>query len=327
MNGCAKLLATCAIALIATACMLGCGGSSGDAAIALIAGHAVTSQMVAHWMAVETASEGPVVSAKPALRRWALGLLILWRWALGEAHEVGVRVGEQEAEKQLTLSRTSRAQGIDYEWFPHERGLVRFLTAPKVTELDQLWLVKLGMLASRIEQRRVAVTRAAIPPARVLAYYRQHRGQFFVGERRDIKAIMNKNRSQVIEAKRELQAGRAFASVEEQFNQSIEGGLRLGRARGRGEKRYEKDYFAAPPHVLVGPFHEILYYIFEVAHIRPGYQRTLAEVEPKIRQRLATQDVDSTFQTIYEQKWRARTRCRTGYTAPGCGRYEAVIAG
>jgi hypothetical protein len=280
--------------------------------------------MVAHWMTVEVAADGKVESGKPTRRRWALGLLILWEWTLDEAHETGVRVGAQEAEKQLALSRTSRAQGLEYEWFAHERELVRFLTAPKVAASDQLWLTRLGMLASRIIQRRLMLTRAAIAPARVLAYYRQHRGQFVVGERRDIKAIMNKSRSQVVEAKRELQAGRSFASVEERFNQSIEGGLRLGRARGAGEKRYEKDYFAAPPHVLVGPFHEILYYIFEVAHIRPGYQRTLSEVEPRIRQRLAAHDVS---RAVYEQKWRARTRCRTGYTAPGCGRYEAAIAG
>jgi hypothetical protein len=276
--------------------------------------------MVEHWMAVEAAAGARDASEKAALRRSTLNLLILWQWTLGEAREAGVRVGDQEAKRQLDLSKIGLAQGVEAESFPHERELVRFLS-------DQLRLIKLAMLAARLIQHREALTRATIAPARILAYYRQHRGRFVVGERRDIKAIMSKRRSQVLEAKRELQAGRDFASVAEQFNESIEGGLRLGRARGRGEKRYEKDYFAAPPHVLVGPFHEILYYIFEVAHIRPGYQKTLAEAEPAIRQRLAAHDVSSSFQAVYEQKWRARTRCRTGYTAPGCGHYEAAIVG
>jgi hypothetical protein len=278
-------------------------------------------------MAVETAADGRAAPGRAALRRWALGLLILWEWTLSEAHEVGVRVGDREAREQLDSSNATIAQGAQYEWFPHERELRRFLVAPKVAVSDQLWLIKLGMLASRLTQHRLVLARSAIAPTRILAYYRQHRGQFVVSERRDIKAIMNKSLPPVLEAKRELQAGKAFASVEEEFNQSIEGGLRLGRARGAGEKRYEKDYFAAPPHKLVGPFHEILYYIFEVAHIRSGYQQTLAEADPKIRRRLAAGDVGSSYQTVYERKWRARTRCRTGYDAAGCGRYEASIAG
>ncbi len=312
--------------LAAAACLSGCGESTGDALVALVAGRGITKQRVAHWMKVDATADSHAASNEKTLRRWAVGLLISWEWTLHAAHEVGARVGDREAEKQLELSQSSRAQGVEYEWFAHEGELAQFLTAPKLATSDQLWLVKLGMLASRLTQRRIAIRQSAIARSRVLTYYRQHRGEFVVGERRDIKAIMNKSNSQVLEAKRELQAGRSFKSVAEQFNQSIEGGLRLGRARGRGEKRYEKDFFAAPLHKLVGPFHEILYYVFEVAHIRRGYQRTLAEVEPAIRHRLAARDVESgSYRGAYEQTWRARTRCRTGYTAPGCGRYEATL--
>lgn len=300
--------------------------SADGVVVALVAGHGITKQTVAHWMEVDATADSVAASSKRTLRLLAVGLVISWEWTLQAAHEVGVRVGDREAEKQLKLSQINLAQGVGYEWFAHERDLLRFLTAPKVATSDQLWLVKLGMLASKLTQRRIALRQAAIARSRVSTYYRQHRREFVVGERRDIKAIMNKSRARVLDAKRELQAGRSFESVAERFNQSIEGGLRLGRARGRGEKRYEKDYFAAPLHKLVGPFHEILYYIFEVAHIRRGYQRSFTEVEPAIRHLLAARDVESgSYRAAYEQTWRARTRCRTGYMAPGCGRYEVAL--
>jgi hypothetical protein len=315
------------MALAIAAAVGGLVGASDEALVASVGGKGITDRALNHWMTVEVAADGRAAPGRSALRRRALGLLILWDWTLGEAHEVGVRVGEGEAKKQLELSKIIQAEGVKFELLPHERDMTRFLLAPKVAPSDQLWLIKLGMLALRLTQHRLASARSAIAPARVLAYYRRHRGQFVAGERRDIKAIMNSSRAKVVEAKRELQAGRRFASVAERYNQSIEGGLRLGRARGAGKKRYEKDYFAAPPHVLVGPLHEILYYIFEVMSIRPGYQKTLTQAEPAIRQRLAAHDESAILLQAYERKWRARTRCRAGYAAPGCGRYEAAIAG
>ena len=117
-----------------------------------------------------------------------------------------------------------------------------------------------------------------------------------------------------------MQKGVNFGLVAERFNRSIEGGLRLGRGRGTQKKQYEKDYFSAPPHVLVGPRKEILYYVFEVFHVRKGYERPLPEVEASIRDRLATLKLERAA-SAREMSWRSRTICRSGYRASLCGRY------
>jgi hypothetical protein len=228
-------------------------------------------------------------------------------------------VGTSEADKQLALSKTDLLSGTSYEWFAGESKLYKYLMSRGVTTPDQLWLVRLAMLSSRLARSRAAAAQPVISRGRVLAYYRANKHRFYVGERRDIRAVMNRSLAQVIEAKRQLQAGVRFQTVAERFNQSIEGGLRLGRARGEGTKRYEKDFFAAPPHVLVGPLKEILYYVFEVMSVKPGHQKTLTEAEPTIRRELAAQDASTVLQKAYEQRWRAITHCRAKYTAAGCG--------
>jgi hypothetical protein len=332
MNRLVQLIGLCCVALAVAVAGGGCGGdraASGDAAsgevvVALVGGAQIGEKLLHHWMTVETAADGGSAPGEAAMRRQVLGLLISWRWTLGEAQEEGVQVSDAETRKQMGLSKADLTNGLRYEWFANEGELERYLVSPRVAESDQLWLLRLGMLAARLAQRRVKLAASAISHTQIAAYYGRHRPSFFVGERRDIRAIMNRSRARVVEAKRELQAGRSFSSVAERFNQSIEGGLRLGRARGEGTKRYEKDYFAAPPHVLVGPLKEILYYIFEVMSIRPGYQKTVAQAEPTIRQLLAQHDASTTLLQAYERKWRARTRCRVGFSAAGCGRYGGI---
>lgn len=301
----------------------GCAG--GDAVVASVGRQSISKASLDHWTAVELAADGENAPGAAELRNEALGLLISWEWTLGEARKLGVRVGTSEAGKQLALSKTDLLSGVSYEWFDGESKLGKYLMSTRVTTPDQLWLVRLAMLSLRLAQSRAVAEQSVIGRARIGAYYQRNKHLFYVGERRDIRAIMNKSRAQVIEAKRQLQAGVRFQAVAERFNQSIEGGLRLGRARGDGTKRYEKDYFAAPLHVLVGPLKEILYYVFEVMSVRPGHQKTLAEAEPAIRQRLAVQDASTALLKAYEHRWRAITSCRAGYTAPGCG--QAPTAG
>lgn len=291
--------------------------------VASVGSRNIRKELFEHWVAVASSVDGGTDSgsgsSRGAIRRTVLGLLISWEWTLGEAQETGVSVSEPDVVRQLALSEADLRDGVPYEWFAGERKLKKYLTSNKVTTQDRLWLVRLGMLAAKLFERRVTTARYEVRRARIADYYRLNKHSFVVSERRDVEAIINRSRSRVVEAKRELEAGVKFRDVAERFNQTIEGGLRLGRARGAGMKRYERDYFAAPPHVLVGPRKEILYYVFRVLSIKPRHRKTLAEVEPVIRQRLAAQDAARVLATTYERVWRPRTHCRAEYAVPECG--------
>jgi hypothetical protein len=124
------------------------------------------------------------------------------------------------------------------------------------------------------------------------------------------------SKPKIEQAKRGLIAGESFTTLAERFNQTPKGGLRIGITRGHGKKRYERDYFAARPHVLVGPLKELLYYVFEVMKVIPGGPETLQQAESSIRRRLGTEDT-AKLGTAAEAAWRMRTRCRGGYVCPG----------
>jgi hypothetical protein len=317
---------TCAIAIgsliaLASVSSVGCGTgrNSSDVIVASVAGAPIGSNLLKHWTSVELVGSD---RAQTAARRRALDLLISWAWTAAEARALRVSVTAPEAGKQLPLSQVDQSSSLDFEWFRGERLVKRLLGNPRISQSDQLRLLAMAMLASRVAQRHAELAEAKVPRAAIVAYYQHHRGQFRIGERRDIKAIVNWSKAKVIEAMREMQAGVRFHTIEERFNQTVEGGLRLGRARGSQAKRYEKDYFAAPPHVLVGPLKEILYYVFEVVRIRPGFQRTLAEAEPAIRRRLAAPGAGAVA-NAYERRWRERTVCQAGFVASRCGAYRS----
>lgn len=310
------------LAIAAASAAGGCGGSArggqASAGVVAVAGaRRIESAQLAHWAGVELAGGG--APSRALARRRALDLLIGWAWAQQQAAADGVSVSEAQARKQLELSKSDLASGVDYEWFPGEAALRPFLSSPRVAEADQLSLVREGLLQAKLARHRAALVQARLTPAQVLAYYRSHRRDFYVTERRDIRAIMNWKRDRVAEAKREMQAGKPFHEIEERFNQSVEGGLRLGRGRGTQEKQYERDYFSAPPHRLIGPRHEILYYVFEVLAIHPGYEKPLAQVERLIRRRLGERAAAGVLLKEYERSWRARTRCSSGEAASRCG--------
>jgi hypothetical protein len=307
------------LAVLAASIAAGCGGSGSSSATVVLAGaQRIDAAQLEHWIGVEMAAGGG--ASRSAARSQALDLLIGWAWTRQQASAEGLRVSAAEAAQQLARSTSGVGLGVEYEWFPGEAGLRRFLGSARVSRQDQLRVVTLGLLAARLASRRVKLAEAGVGRATIAAYYRRHLGEFHVGERRDIRAVMNKDRAKVVQAKREMQQHRPFHEIEERLNTSVEGGLRLGRGRGEQKKQYERDYFAAPPHRLIGPRHEILYYVFEVFAIHRGYQRTLAQVEPAIRRKLAERVAGTTLLTQFERSWRARTRCRSGYVTARCGR-------
>jgi hypothetical protein len=329
MKQSARLCASCCVLLAASIAAGGCGAGAGVAGgrlVASVGGARIGKSLLDHWIGVNLAAEGPGAFRRTPVTPATLGLLIAWQWTLGESRATGVRVSDAEAKRQLALSRANLVSGVAYEWFPQERAIQPFLASRSVSARDQLWVVRLGMLAGRLGQRRITLARRRLTHGQIVAYYRSNMHHFRVGERRDIEAIMSSSKRRVIEAKREMRAGVPFHLVAARFNESKEGGLRLGRARGSASKQYERDFFAAPPHVLIGPRKEILYYIFEVLHVRPGYQETVAQAEPAIRARLAEQEASGTLLRAYERKWRARTRCGAEYLLAACGEESTTTA-
>jgi hypothetical protein len=308
------------LALLACVVVSGCGASR--TVVASVAGAPVDSKLLDDWTRAEIAAGA--AHNRTEAKRQALGLLIRWLWTEGDARAMHVSVTPGEVEKELTLVRANLGDSARFEFFPGERFIKPFLQSPDVPQAEQSMLVRMALLALRVVQHETASAAARVPRAAVLSYYRSHTAEFWVRERRDIKAIMNWHKPSILKAKRELQAGTPFHAVEEHFNQSEEGGLRLGRAPGSQIKQYEKDYFSAPAHVLIGPRKELMYYVFEVVSIKPAHKRALAQVERLIRRHLAA-PYAAAARRAAERRWQTKTVCVAGYQTSACGGYSAHI--
>jgi hypothetical protein len=120
--------------------------------------------------------------------------------------------------------------------------------------------------------------------AEVARYYRLHRQAYFVPERRAFEIDNLKSGSAVARVKREVEAGRSFASL------SLREELSRTPGRAAGGRQIERAIFAARPGVLGGPVLLPAYgdhSLFEVTRIVPARYAPLAQVRGAIAAELA----------------------------------------
>jgi parvulin-like peptidyl-prolyl isomerase len=275
-------------------------------------------------MSIGGAVDGGTTGSDVGMKDRVLGFLIFSRWLRGEARELGVRVSEGEARKQLELLRFDQIERRQYEGLPREPELSRFLVAPAVGVSDRLWLMKLSILAARIEQMRALQALHEVTKSQIARYYDENRSRLLVPESRDLEIIMTKHEAGVRKAKREIESGKSFLSVAKRTNVSPEGGLHLGLARGAGEKLFENVVFTAKQHVLLGPVKQQLFYIFEVLKITPAKEQTLVRAQASIRKLLAARLALPRLMRAVEAKWIARTSCLPAYVVEKCRQYKAA---
>jgi PPIC-type PPIASE domain len=257
------------------------------------------------------------------LKRRVLDFLISSERTIGQAAELGITISEKETRDQLARFNYERIYGPP-DRSPMEIELQTLLSSKGESASDRLWITKVHVLFARVRSKLVSEAERQIPASEVVRYYRSHKRLFVVPERRNVEAIMTFTRARAQKAKHEIEAGNQFLRVAERANeQPSEGGLHIGLSRSTvGKKRYEHDFFAAKPYVLIGPLKERMYYIFEVTKIISAGQHTLAQADSMIRRRLIASQQRRRFTNIvaaFETEWRDRIHCRAGYMSPPCG--------
>jgi hypothetical protein len=314
-----------ALALLSV--LAGCGSSASthhQAVVASVTGcGSVTRAELGRWTKAELTIENHAEPGRAA--RAALNLLIGWVCLSSEAHRDRLAVSVAETKIKISLSRETAKENLPIEWFPDERAIRPFLESPRISRDDLIMLVKMAIMRARIQSRETTLLEPQVMRSAIMHYYRQHPSAFESAERRDVRAIMNRSRAKDLEARRDMQAGVPFRLIERRFNQTKEGGLHIGQGRGKQAVPWERDYFSAPAHVLIGPRKEVFYYVFEVLHIYRPHVRPLSEVEAKIRHLLAQSQASSNAKAR-EAGLRSRVTCLSGYVGGRCGRYASSVA-
>ncbi len=343
-----------------------CGGGIPGNAVVQVGGTPITKDTFGHWMSVASASTAasgtpgakPVVpdppnytaciahleatAAKPAkgqskpttallksqceqqyksLQQEVLGFLISSSWVLGEAESLGVKASDAEVKKEF--------EKIKNQQFPKAAEFQKFLATSGQTVSDLLLRVKLNLLSSKI-QRKVAKEKHTPSKAEIEKYYHEHASQFGTPEKRDVRIVLTKTEAQAMQAKKEIESGKSFASVAK--SKSIDptskatGGELKGVVKGQEEKALDEAVFSAKKGVLGGPVKTPFgYYIYEVTGTTAGSSQTLAQSEASIKQQLTATDQQqalSKFVKEFRKKWEGKTECASGYKVQDCKGYK-----
>jgi hypothetical protein len=314
-----------AAAVVLSAALGACGGAR-QTVVAEVGRNPVTASGVQHWISVRAAMDPAAIdslgpSSHMPSKDWAVAFLLAAARTVGEASEQGVGVTAAEASRVLARVRYEQTYGQSTT--EGARELAALLSSRAETQADRLWIVKLHLLATMIEQRQRVDAERRVTHSQIADYYAKHRQRFVMPERRDVAVIETFTRSKIDRAKQEIDSGRGFIEVMRRRNDEPDvGGLKVGLPRTPLRHQYEENYFLAKPHRPVGPLKAEIYYLFEVMRVTPARQETLVEVQDSIRRKLVAlgrPSVVSSDRLALETKWRTMTRCRAGYSVPQCG--------
>jgi hypothetical protein len=307
-----RMLATAcvAVALGISAC-----GASGTEEIARVHGSSISEQAVAHLASVLAREHVAPGRGYQTLRRYALALLLVANWVLGEARSKGVGVSQQAAAGAVSRKARSFANGTS-EYSELLRLSGRTLADAVLSEQESL---ATSRILSLIASRQPPITQAQISQ-----YYHQHRTRFVENEQRQVAMVHSESKAFVEGVKREMASGPLYPHTRE--TESLE------YAQGghpRDEDPIYTAIYAATLGKPVGPIRVgRLYFAFTLFRIIRSRQEPLSTVAAGIGAQL-----DSERQTATEaaavstlwRTWRPLTKCRAGWVVEECRGYAGPV--
>jgi len=310
------------------ALLAGCGGR-GPVAVR-VGERTISAEAVAHWMSVLApehlvpdpptytkcvAREKPLSprSAWPALgqecrrqyraiEQQALDLLISSTWLTGTLAQEGLRLSSSEVETRMRESHGAAAEAGDAA---DER------------------LVAAAELAEAKIRQGLARGEHGVGNAQIADYYRAHRSQFLVPEKRYFDIENLKTQASALRIKREVESGRSTSFVSGILHEMIE--QPSSTRYGSDEDAVRRAILDAKPNVLMGPLPVYgEHSLFEVTRTIPARYRPLAQVRGAIERQLLAEQRRLTltrFIAAWRKHWTAQTECHPGYVVQKCRQY------
>lgn len=252
-----------------------------------------------------------------------MGTLIQQVWIEKEAKNEGVSVSDADVQRQLALTKRQS--------FPTEAAYQRFLKQSGMTQADVLDRIRVQAIAQALT-RKIQNSAAPVTDAQVQAYYNRNRAQFAVPERRDVDLILTRTQAQANAAKAAVQGGMSWAAAAKKYStdaaSKAAGGVLRGVSQGQQDRAFDQAAFTAKKGVVVGPVKgQFGYYVVRVVAITPPQQTSLAAARAQIRallQQQAQQTKMASFIRDFQNRWRGKTNCRTGYVVQLCSNAPKV---
>ncbi len=256
----------------------------------------------------------------------AVSDLLLARWVQGEGAERGIVITDRAIDDELEKVKTQQ--------FGSEKEFQKFLDDSGFTEEEARQRIELQLISQAI-QEDVLPGEPDVNDDEIETYYEENIAQFEQPETRDVRVILTENEEDANTALEELGTDpttKTWEDVAQEFSVDEatkgNGGLREAVVSGQSEPALDTQIFSAPEGELVGPFQtEAGFYVLEVEAINPAQTTPLEDVSEQIRQTLVSarqQEVATSFQSQFEQKWVSRTFCAEEYAIDRCSNAPPV---
>jgi len=259
------------------------------------------------------------------LKSAALGELLDQAWIQGQAEEMGITVTDKQIEDELA--------SIKKQNFGSESAYKKFLAESKFTQEDVDNRVRLQVLSTQIQEK---VNGEAPKPsaADVEAYYETEKAtQFTTEASRDVRIILNKDKSKVEAAQKALEEDSSPANwkkVAAKYSSDPSSKSKGGLQEGITEKFVEGPLKAAVFESATGELSDPVefqnnFFLVEVVKLNSAKEQSLAEAKAQIESTLGQeiqQEFFSDFVTDYQSKWEQRTICADGYVVERCSNFK-----
>jgi foldase protein PrsA len=248
-------------------------------------------------------------------------------WIRGEAEEMGIKVTDKQVEDKLAQ--------IKKESFPTKGSFEKFLKESHFTEEDVNNVVEVQVLSEAI-QEQVNAESPAPSRSEVQSYYEAEKAaQFTEKESRDVRIILNKDKSKVDAAKKELEGDHSPAGWKKAAKKyssdpasKAKGGLTEGISEEFLQEPLKKAIFDAATGELVGPTKfETNWILTEVVKLNPAKVKALPEVKAQIEETLKAEkqkEFFAEFVSDYTSKWTSRTYCASGFEVEQCANFKTT---
>jgi parvulin-like peptidyl-prolyl isomerase len=258
------------------------------------------------------------------LKDAAMANVITSRWIAGEAADRGITVSDTDV--QNYLQQQGLGNPSQFKKAAQQAGFTSLADAREQ--------VRTIILGQDLQKEVIPSKAPTVSEELVRDFYEANKSQFTQPETRDVRQIVNKDKSKVEQAKAILEKDDSDASWKkvaakystDQATKS-NGGLRQGVAQGQSEPALDDQIFSdsITTGQLVGPFQgQAGWYLIEVEKVTPESVTPLDKLESQIRQQLEQgeqQELGNRAQQSITGKWSARTFCAEDYVVQQCANY------
>jgi foldase protein PrsA len=242
------------------------------------------------------------------VKRTVMDHLIKAEWTRQEAQARGISLTNAQVERAMDQAKASGLFGSDV------------LAKAGISESELLARVRENQLQAKVTEQVTAQAKK-VSSQEVADYYRRHKEDLVVPDRRDMRIVITRSRAKAQAARAALDKGRSWSSVAKEYSVHFsrhDGGKITAEWTRRNRVGLGATIFRAKKGELTGPVSDgATWAVFVVNEIKPSYLPPLDQARGDITRRLQSIRAKRALDA-YAEKYRQVTTCAPAFRVAAC---------